>query len=194
MPWLFNICSNPSKKYVHYTSGGHGADMFAVHPELRGAIVDWYVTTLIKTPGRAPIDKSGWPTSPSAQVLREIETPSGTGKVARELEKARRKDPKAVLFSESIVNFMGYEHLQSGDIRGAFEIMKLNAAAYPKSPNAYDSLSDAYLANGQSELARRNARKALELLVSDTVDSQSRSVAIRDSAERKLKELGQGQR
>ena len=69
MPWLFNICSNPSKKYVHYKSGGHGADMFAVHPELRGAIVDWYMTTLIKTPGRAPIDKSGWPSSPSAQVL-----------------------------------------------------------------------------------------------------------------------------
>jgi pimeloyl-ACP methyl ester carboxylesterase len=42
MPWLFNICSNSGKKYVHYTTGGHGADMFAVHPELRGVIVDWY--------------------------------------------------------------------------------------------------------------------------------------------------------
>jgi uncharacterized protein HemY len=72
--------------------------------------------------------------------------------------------------------------------------MKLNATAYPKSANAYDSLSYAHLADGQSELARQNARKALELLVSDTMDPQSRRDAIRDSAERKLKQLGQGQR
>ena len=77
--------------------------------------------------------------------------------MARELEKVRRKDPKAVLFPESIVNFMGYEHLQFGDIRGALEIMKLNAAACTKSANAYDSLSDAYLADGQRELTRPKA-------------------------------------
>jgi hypothetical protein len=53
MPWLFGVSSNPGKKFVYYASGGHGADMFAVHPELRGVIVDWYVTTLITTPGRA---------------------------------------------------------------------------------------------------------------------------------------------
>jgi hypothetical protein len=61
MPWLFNICSNPSKKYVHYTSGGHGADMFAVHPELRGAIVDWYVTTLIKRPAAPRLTRAVGP-------------------------------------------------------------------------------------------------------------------------------------
>ncbi len=47
MPWLFAVSSNPGKKFMHYTSGGHGADMFAVHPELRSVIVDWYVTTLM---------------------------------------------------------------------------------------------------------------------------------------------------
>jgi len=62
------------------------------------------------------------------------------------------------------VNFMGYEHMQSGDTKGAVEIMKLNAAAYPSSPNVYDSLADAYLADGQRDLARRNAEKALEHL------------------------------
>lgn len=58
MPWLFGVSSNPGKKLVHYTSGGHGADMFAVHAELSSLIVDWYVTTLMKTPGKAPADKS----------------------------------------------------------------------------------------------------------------------------------------
>jgi dienelactone hydrolase len=193
MPWLFYVSSNAGKKYVHYATGGHGADMFAVHPELRGVIVDWFVTTLIKTPGRAPADKSGWPASPPSQILSEIETPGGTGKVSRKLAAARRNNPKAVIFPESVVNFMGYEHLQAGDIKGALEILKLNATAYPESPNVYDSLSDAYLADGEKELARQNASKALELLGSDATDPESRRDAIRASARQKLDRLGEKQ-
>jgi dienelactone hydrolase len=57
MPWLFSVFSNPGKKFVHYPTGGHGSDMFAVHPELRDVIVDWYVTALITTPGHAPAER-----------------------------------------------------------------------------------------------------------------------------------------
>jgi hypothetical protein len=85
---------------------------------------------------------------------------------------------------------MGYERLQSGDIKGAIEIFKLNVAAYPNSPNVYDTQSDAYLADGQKELARANAEKALELLFSDTTDDQQRRDGIENSAEQKLKQLG----
>ncbi len=56
---------------------------------------------------------------------------------------ARKRDPKAVLFSEEVINRVGYEHLQAGDAKRAAEIMKLNVLAYPRSPNVYDSLSDA---------------------------------------------------
>ena len=55
--WLYTVTKNPEKQFVHYQTGGHGADMFKIHPELEKAIVDWYVTTLIKTPGRAPVSK-----------------------------------------------------------------------------------------------------------------------------------------
>jgi dienelactone hydrolase len=192
MPWLFGVSSNPGNEFVHYASGGHGADMFKVHPELRGVIVDWYVTTLITTPGRAPANKSREPGLQSAQILNQIETPGGVEQAARKLAEARRSDPKAVVFPETIVNLMGYEHLQAGDIKNALEIMKLNVTAFPESPNAYDSLSDAYLANGQKELARQNAKRALELLALDTADPQARRNAIRDSAQLKLKQLGEG--
>ena len=85
------------------------------------------------------------------------------------------------------MNALGYEHIQARDTKGAVEIMKLNVDAYPESPNAHDSLADAYLANGQKELAMENAKKALELLGLDTKDDEARKKAIRESAERKLK-------
>jgi tetratricopeptide (TPR) repeat protein len=125
------------------------------------------------------------------QVLDQIDGPGGAAKVAKNLEEARKRDPKAKLFPEDLVNFMGYEHLQAQDNKGAIEILKLNAEAYPNSPNVYDSLSDAYFADGQRDLARENAKKALQLLASDTTDPEDRRKGIKDSAEQKLKQLGE---
>jgi dienelactone hydrolase len=188
--WLYSLTSNPGKKFAHYAKGGHGADMFAAHPELPGIIVDWYVTTLIKTPGRAPVAENAPAIPPEVHVLDQIDQPGGAAKVGQILEEARQHDPKAILFSEATVNFVGYEHIQAGDTKGAVEIMKLNLAAYPNSPNVYDSLSDAYLVNGQKDLARQNAKKALELLSTDTTIDEQIRAAIRSNAEQKLKELG----
>jgi dienelactone hydrolase len=193
VPWHFGVASNPGKKFVHYTSGGHGADMFAVHPELRSVIVDWYVTTLIKTPGKAAPDQSSGSLPQSAQILDQIDLPGGVEQAARKLAEARRNDPKAVIFPEHIVNLIGYQHLQAGDVKTAVEIMKLNVNAFPESPNAYDSLADVYLADGQKELARQSAKKALELLDSDTTVPQARRDAIRRNAQLTLKQLGEGQ-
>jgi dienelactone hydrolase len=187
--WLYSLTGNPGKTLVHYSTGGHGADIFKVHPELMGLIVDWYVTTLIKTPGHAPAPKEAAHLLPEIQVMQEIDAPGGPAKVTQQLEQARQRDPKAILFREDVVNLLGYEHLQSGDTKAAIEIMKLNALAYPNSPNVYDSLSDAYLAAGQKELARQNANRALELLASDTTDPEARRNAIRGSSEQKLKQL-----
>jgi len=188
--WLFSITPNPGKKLLHYAKGGHGADMFPVHPELPTSIVEWYATTLIKTPGGAPTSTDVPAIPREIHTLDLIDQPGGAAKVAQMLEGARQHDPKAILFSEPVVNFVGYEHLQAGDTKGAVEILKLNAVAYPHSPNVYDSLSDAYLANGQKDLARDNAKKALEHLASDTTDPKERREGIRASAEQKLKQLG----
>jgi dienelactone hydrolase len=71
MEWLYINSSSLGKKFVHYSAaqeapwlwyegpevgkvpanGSHGTDLFQVHPELPSIIVDWFVTTLIKTPG-----------------------------------------------------------------------------------------------------------------------------------------------
>ncbi len=191
--WLYMVTANPGKRLAHYQTGGHGADMFPIHPELPKEIVAWYVTTLIKTPGRAPAAKETPSISRDAKAMYLLDQPGGAAKVSQMLAEARQKDPKAVPFSEEIVNAIGYDHLQSGDTKGAVEILKLNAVAFPNSPNVYDSLADAYLADGQKDLARENAQKTLELLPSDTVDPQERRDGLKAAAEQKLKELGGGQ-
>lgn len=190
MEWYYSITSNPGKKFAHYATGGHGADIFPVHPELPAMIVDWYVTTLIKTPGRAAVVKDAPVMPPEIRDLDLLDQPGGPAQVAQMIEDARRHDRKVALPPEQMVNFIGYEHLQSGDNKGAIEILKLNALAYPNSPNVYDSLADAYLADGQKDLARQNAKRALELLPTDTTDNQQRRDLIRASAEQKLKQFG----
>jgi dienelactone hydrolase len=205
MEWLYGISSNPGKKFVHYAgqeapwlayedkdvpaTGSHGTDLFKVHPELPGTIVDWFVTTLIKTLGQAPVGKSSAPGSLSVPILDQIETPGGAAQVAQQLMEARRKDPKAELWPRILVNVMGYDNLQVGNTKLAIEILKLNVLAYPESADANDSLGDAYLANGENDLARQYAEKALALLPSDTKESEARRDAIRDSAQQKLKQL-----
>jgi len=189
MQWLYSLTANPSSKFMRYPVGGHGVDMFAAHKELPDMIVDWLGTTL-RAPSASGTAKSAAKRSRAVQFLELLDQPGGIAKAAQMYEQTRQSDPKAVLFAQVVVNRLGYEHLQAGDVKGALEILKLNVTAYPNSPNVYDSVSDAYLANGQKDLARKNAKKALELLPSDTTDSEEMRKAIKRSAEQKLKELG----
>jgi tetratricopeptide (TPR) repeat protein len=121
--------------------------------------------------------------------LAVLDEPGGAAKVSAQLTDARRKDPKATLFPEAVVNQLGYERIMSGDTKGAIEFMQLNVTAYPASANAYDSLADAYLAGGQKELALENAEKALEVLASTTGMPAERRELIKNSAEQKVKQL-----
>jgi dienelactone hydrolase len=188
--WLYSLSADPEKRFAHYATGGHGADIFAKHAELQKMIVDWYVTTLVTTPGRAAVPKEAPVIPQEVGILDMMDQPGGAAKVESKLNEARQRDPKATIFSEALVNFMGYEHLLGGDTQGAVAILKLNAAAYPTSPNAYDSLADAYLAVGQKDLARQSCKRALSLLSSDTVDTEQRKNLIQASSEQKLKQLG----
>ena len=53
--------------------------------------------------------------------------------------------------------------LEVKKVREAIEIFKLNAETYPQSNNVYDSLGEAYMTNGDKELAIRNYQRAVEL-------------------------------
>jgi pimeloyl-ACP methyl ester carboxylesterase len=77
--------------------------------------------------------------------------------------KKRQEDNMWIPFSEMRMNMLGYQNLQSGKTKEAIELFKLNVAAYPESANTYDSLGEAYMTNGDNELAIKNYKKSLEL-------------------------------
>src|SRR5207248_11151901 len=112
--------------------------MFKPHPELPGIIVDWFVSTVIKTPGHAPAD-----TVASAAILNQIETPDGVVQATQRLTEARQKDPQAQLFPEITVDIIASGHLRQGDTKVALQIFKLNLLAYPDSADANYNLADA---------------------------------------------------
>jgi tetratricopeptide (TPR) repeat protein len=192
MEWLYALSPNPRNKLEHYAVGGHGVEMFKAHEDLEGMIVQWFGNTLKANPVGSAKSGAAKPVSAQIQFLEIIDQPGGVAKATKRYEEARQKDPKVVLFSEVVMNRVGYEHLQSGDVKGAIELLKLNAAAYPDSPNVYDSLGDAYLAAGQNEQALESAKKALELLPKDTTDAQAIKDGIKTNAEEKVKKLAEG--
>jgi hypothetical protein len=187
MELLYVTSSNSSKKFVHYSAaqeapwlwyedssgkvsanGGHGTDMFKVHSELPRIIVDWLVTTLIKTPGHSPAD-----TVASAAIINQIRTPGGVAQVTQQLTEARRRDPEAHLWPEITVSIIGQDHMRASEPKLAVEVLKLNHLAYPESADAHETLAEAYLADGQEDLARQHAEKALAILDSHTAPASS---------------------
>jgi tetratricopeptide (TPR) repeat protein len=68
--------------------------------------------------------------------------------------------PEAV---ENRFNMAGYNYLAVKKIKEAIEVFKLNVTLFPDSWNAYDSLGEAYAAEGNKELAIKNYERSIEL-------------------------------
>ncbi|PYL47890.1 MAG: hypothetical protein DMF32_10235 [Verrucomicrobia bacterium] len=143
--------------------------------------MQWFVTTLIKTPGHAPAD-----TLAAASLLNQLQTPSGAMQVKQQLVEARKKDPQAQLWPEVAVDIIGEDYQREGDVKTAIEIFKLNLLSYPDSADAHYNLADAYLKDGQKDLARQSHAAPL----SSWSDTEQRRGEIRNSLEDVLKQLG----
>lgn len=185
-PWLWYETYDASKVSAH---GAHGTDMFQVHPELPGIIVQWFVTTLIETPGHARADSLA-----AADLLNQLQTPGGAVQAKQQLVEARKKDPQVQLWPEVAVDIIGEDYQRAGDIKNAIAVFQVNLLAYPDSADAHSNLADAYLADGQKDLARQYAEKALALLdshktpLSSWSDTEPRRDEIRHSAQRTLEQ------
>ncbi len=223
MEWLYDVSSSPEKQFIHYfgprgpwiwyetsnaskvpATGSHGTDLFRRHSELPCTIVDWFVTTLIKTPGHAPVDGVA-----SAAILGLIDSPGGLDSARQQFIEARRRDPKAQLWPEVNVDIFGEDHMrQAAALEKAghsseaaaeknlgVEVFKLNLLAYPDSADANSNLADAYLQVGEKTLARQYAGKALAMIdshaapLSSWSDTEQRRAEVRSFVEDILKKL-----
>lgn len=75
----------------------------------------------------------------------------------------KKEKPDNASVSEARLNGLGYGFLRTKKLAEAIAYFKLNVEFYPKSSNVYDSLGEAYMAQGEKELAIANYKKSLEL-------------------------------
>jgi tetratricopeptide (TPR) repeat protein len=138
--------------------------------------------------------------------------PGGVTEITRQLTEARKRDPQVQLWPEVSLDIIGSDHMRlaevektAGQISEAqaerklgIEIFKLNLLAYPASADAHFNLADAYLQDGQRDLARRYAETALAMLDSHTAplsswsDTAQRRAEIRQGIQDTLKKLAEG--
>lgn len=88
------------------------------------------------------------------------------GKIAEaidEYRKIKKEKPQNPTVSEERLNSLGYSLLRQKKLAEAIAVFKLNVEFYPGSWNVYDSLGEAYLLNGDKELAMTNYRKSVEM-------------------------------
>jgi CubicO group peptidase (beta-lactamase class C family) len=104
------------------------------------------------------------------------------GKIPEAVEgyrKIKQNRPDSVAINENRINNLGYTLMRAKKLPEAIALLKLNVEFYPESSNVYDSLGEAYMNNGDKELAITNYKRSLELNPKNT------------NATEMLKKLGQ---
>jgi len=188
MEWIYSFSTNPINKFQHFPKGGHGVELFVLHKDLPADIATWLANALSPHP-TLPATRAPVLAEHQNHFLDLLDDPANTSKAPQLFAEAHQRYPKEIIFFEPVMNRLGYEYLQEGNTQAAIALFQLNATAYPDSPNVYDSLGDAYLANGQADLARQNAQKTLDLLAHYSKYSEPQSKALRASAQKKLSQL-----
>jgi dienelactone hydrolase len=187
--WAMGWSRNPANTFVEYQAAGHGAEMFAVEKDLEPKILAWLDTHLRDAPATRPTSTAATTPTPVEAFWTALNEPGGVDRARKLYDEARARDTKVVLFPETETNLLGYQLLQDGNTKDAITVFQMNVDAYPRSANACDSLSDAYVAAGNTDEALKYARQALALLDTDPNATPQFKQLVRESAEGKIKKL-----
>lgn len=98
-----------------------------------------------------------------AETLFKTAMEKGGAATVAKYRRLKNESPAVYDFSEDALNTLGYQLLSKERTKDAIEIFKLNVEMFPKAANPYDSLGEAYLKDGQKELALANYKKSVEL-------------------------------
>jgi outer membrane protein assembly factor BamD (BamD/ComL family)/uncharacterized membrane protein len=131
-----------------------------------------FVLTLAMGAGIAGISAGQWmPTVKAAQdprksigaALYATINSSGVEQAAKQYHDLKATQPTVYRFEENELNNLGYQLLRAKKFKDAIRIFQLNVEANPQSSNVYDSLGEAYMDDGEQQLAIANYKKSLEL-------------------------------
>jgi tetratricopeptide (TPR) repeat protein len=101
----------------------------------------------------------------SAEMLVPFEH-LNAGNIEKAMEgyrQIKKEKPDNAAVSQGRLNGLGYGFLRAKKLPEALAYFKLNVEFYPNESNVYDSLGEAYMAQGEKELAIANYKKSLEL-------------------------------
>ncbi len=87
----------------------------------------------------------------------------GIGSALAQYHRLKQNEPNNYNLGENELNDLGYALLNMKKTKEAIQILQLNVEAYPASSNVYDSLGEAYMDDGNNDLAIVNYKKSLEL-------------------------------
>jgi CubicO group peptidase (beta-lactamase class C family) len=100
--------------------------------------------------------------SPAKLLYRNI-VAKGALEALREYREWRKGRAATEVLNETQMNRLGYDLVGARRLKDAIEVFKLNVEDYPHSANVYDSLGEAYLTDGNKELAIKNYQRSVEL-------------------------------
>lgn len=100
---------------------------------------------------------------PIARVIARAIATSGIDSAVTQYLDLKKNQAQSYDFSEPQLNRLGYRLLQQRKLKEAIRVFQLNVEAYPQSGNVYDSLGEAYMVNGDKQLAIENYEKSLKL-------------------------------
>jgi CubicO group peptidase (beta-lactamase class C family) len=104
--------------------------------------------------------------------------------------RAAAKGDDVPVFSEQRLNRIGLQSLRRGEAAQALLPLRVNVALSPDSMNAYDSLGEAYLRNGDRRRAIATFRQSLAAFARDKKTPRAAREALRENARRRLTSLG----
>lgn len=139
----------PNEKHliVLFSNAG-GAPLGAMSKSLRGILFD------------KPYDL---PKKSIAEAVFATIMEKGIAPALAQYRELKEKRAETYQLDEGEMNAFGYQLLQMKKVKEAIELFKLNVEAFPQSSNVYDSLGEAYMINGDKELAIKNYEKSIEL-------------------------------
>lgn len=95
---------------------------------------------------------------------RQIQITEKDADVAvRQYHELKTTQPNAYDCSENELIGLGYQLIRMKRFKDAIAVFKLSVETYPQSYNTYDSLAEAYMDNGDRDLAIQNYQKSLQM-------------------------------